>query len=110
MATLFGAVPAEDLLGVLLGQTINDDQATTAIAVVTSLAKSYTRGAGFTDTGPAEDITSVILTAAARLLSNPTGVLYDETEGPSSVSYRSAFSGWTVAELTVLNRYRVRAQ
>src|SRR4051812_8311482 len=69
-----------------------------------------TRGQGFTDGEPNQDIRAVILTAAARLLSNPRGLLMDETKGPESVSYRSAFTGWTVAELFVLNRYRVTAR
>jgi hypothetical protein len=49
------------------------------------------------------------LTASARLLANPAQLLTDQTLGPSSASYRSAFQGWTVAELSTLDRYRVKA-
>jgi len=73
------------------------------------MASAYTRGAGFAGGVPNSEIRAVILTAASRLVSNARGLLWDEAEGPASVSYRSAFNGWTVAEGYVLNRYRVRA-
>lgn len=79
------------------------------LSTVTQLANAYTRGVGFSGGTPNADISAVILTASARLLANPTQLLIDQTLGPSSVSYRSAFQGWTVLELTVLARYRVKA-
>jgi hypothetical protein len=98
-------------LGALLGRTVTPEQGVAVLQVITAMAKAYTRGQGFNPAGePNDALAAIILTASARLISNTTGLLYDEAEGPSSLSYRSAFSGWSVAELFVLNRYRVRAQ
>lgn len=76
------------------------------VLVVTELARSYTRGNGFAGDEPNTDVAAAITTAAARLLTNPSQVPYDV----GSVSYRGGFNGWTLTELAVLNRYRVRAQ
>ncbi|WP_099023567.1 hypothetical protein [Mycolicibacterium palauense] len=105
--------PTPDDLGLLLGQNFDGadefSRAATALSIVTVMARSYTRGAGFTEDGPAPEIRAVILTAAARLLSNSKGLLYDESVGPESVSFRSAFTGWTTVERMALDRHRVRA-
>lgn len=83
-----------------------------AIPIVTVMVKAYTRGNGFDIYGDTDDpdLEAVIVSAAARMASNPTGLAYDETAGPFSRSIRGAFNGWTLGELAVLNRYRVRAQ
>lgn len=75
-------------------------------AIVTALARSYTRGRGFVGADPAEDIAAVIVTASARLMANPEQLASDV----GNVSMRGGWSGWNLAELIVLNRYRVRAQ
>ncbi|BBX39808.1 hypothetical protein [Mycobacterium simiae] len=103
------AAPRYFDLGELLGQNVGSHEGDAVLTIITAMARSYTRGRGFTAGVPNDEIRAVILTAAARLYSNRTGLLYDEVEGPSQISYRSAFSGWTVAELFVLDRYRVRA-
>jgi hypothetical protein len=103
------AAPTHTELAAFLGRAVTSEQGVAVLQVITSLAKSYTRDQGFIDGEPNDDIRAVIFTAAGRLLSNPRGLLIDETEGPASVSYRSSFQGWTTAELFVLNRYRVRA-
>jgi hypothetical protein len=91
------------------GQTVDATKGAEVLSTVTQLASAYTRGVGFTNGVPNADISTVILTASARLYANPTQLLGDQTYGPSSVSYRSAFQGWTVSELTTLDRYRVKA-
>jgi hypothetical protein len=91
------------------GRTVDATQGAEVLSTVTQLANAYVRGVGFTGGVPNADIGSVILLAAARLLANPTQLLTDQTLGPSSASYRSAFSGWTLPELTTLDRYRIRA-
>ncbi|OBC08993.1 hypothetical protein A5784_06345 [Mycobacterium sp. 852013-50091_SCH5140682] len=96
-------------LSTLSGLTITTEQADAVLSVVTSRAKSYTRGIGFTDDSMAEDIESVIQTAALRLLINPTNVERDAM-GPLSVQYGNNFQGWTISETQVLNRYRERAR
>jgi hypothetical protein len=94
-----------------MGRDVDAGQAASVLAIISAMASSYTRGQGFTDNNiPNDQIRAVILTASARLLSNARGLLIDETKGPESVSYRSVFSGWTVAELFVLNRFRVTAR
>lgn len=75
-------------------------------AIITALARSYTRGRGFADADPAEDIAAVITTATARLVANPEQLASDF----GSVSLRGGWQGWNLAEQIVLNRYRVRAQ
>lgn len=74
--------------------------------VVTSFARAYTRGEGFTDDGPNDEIAAVIITASARLVANPEQLSTDI----GTVSTRNGFSGFTLTEQIVLNRYRKRAQ
>lgn len=81
------------------------EAATQTLPIVTAMAKAYTRGKGFTDGTPSSDIAAVITTATARLMFNPEGIAHDV----GSVSIRGSFTGWTLAELYVLNAYRVRA-
>lgn len=78
--------------------------------MITALAKSYTRGAGFDGEGdPFPDVAAVILGAAARLVFNPVQVPHAKSKGPFSIDYAGGFDGWSTAELPCLNRYRVRA-
>jgi hypothetical protein len=104
------AAPTSADLSALMGQDVGAGQAASGLAIITSMAKAHTRGQGFDLNGnPADEIRAVILTASARLLSNAKGLLYDEAVGPESISYRSAFSGWTLIERMCLDRYRVKA-
>lgn len=84
-----------------------------AIPIVTAFAKAYTRGRGFNSgTGPidhSDEIVAVITTAAARLAANTAQRAVSTTTDNRTVDVRSYFTGWTLAELMVLNRYRVRA-
>lgn len=92
-----------------LGQ--GDVPATVALAgehvpIVTAMARAYTRDNGFSGTDVSEDIAAVITTATARLVANPEQVHY--AIGSARVS--GGFTGWTLAETFVLNRYRKRAR
>lgn len=88
-----------------------DDQADAVLVVVTAMAKAYTRGNGFDPDGvPNDELRAVILSAACRMIANPRGIDLAESIGPQSVSFRGAFTGWTVAETFTLNRYRKRAE
>lgn len=102
------AAPTSDDLAEFTGKPASS-QSEAVIGIVSALAASYTRGQGFTAGVPADDVRAVILSASARLLSDPTGNLRSETAGPFSKTYGNGFVGWTVAELAVLNRYRARA-
>jgi hypothetical protein len=98
-----------DLLYGASGQTVDSSQGAEVLSTVTQLANAYTRGQGFTDGIPNADISAVILTASARLLAHPRQLAIDETVGPDSASFRGGFTGWSVLETIVLNRYRVTA-
>lgn len=80
-----------------------------ALPIITAMARSYTRDNGFTDVGPADDIAAVIVTATARLVSNPGQLEGQHEMGPFRADFRGGFTGWTLVETFVLNRYRVRA-
>ena len=80
-----------------------------AIAQVTVMARAYTRGRGFDDGEPNDEISAVITTASARLAANGRQTLGREKVDDVEREVRSSFIGWTLAELAVLNRYRVTA-
>ncbi len=98
---------ADDLTA-LAGREVILDQGIAVIRVVASMASAYTRGRGFTDGEPHDDVRAVILSAAARLYADTSQVTTDESMGPFRVS-RTPFDGWSTAELFVLDRYRQRA-
>lgn len=79
------------------------------LSIVTAMARSYTRGEGFTDTGPVEEIRAVVLGASLRLLAHPRQIQMSESVGPESASYTSGFTGWTISEKAVLDSFRVVA-
>lgn len=76
------------------------------VAVIKAMAKAYTRDVGFTDGTPNDEISAVIVTSAARLLANP-----EQLRGTvGTVQVLDGFSGFSLLEQVVLNRYRRRAQ
>lgn len=78
--------------------------------LVAAFARAYTRGRGFdVDGEPNAEVAAVITTASARLGSNTAQTSTSRTEGGVTREQRSWFTGWTLAELAVLNRYRRRA-
>lgn len=77
-----------------------------SVLIITAMARAYTRGNGFDGTEPNGELAAVITTASARLVANPEQLQVDV----GTVWTRSAFQGFNLAELFVLNRYRVRAQ
>lgn len=104
MAAVTGLLVAE-----FLGQ--GDDSSLVTLAgshagIVTKMARAYTRDGGFIDGVPNEEIASAITTAAARLVANPEQL----STVVGTVSVRGGFSGWSLAERLVLNRYRKQAQ
>lgn len=99
VADLEAFLGAEDALDVSNAERV--------LATVEQMVRAYTRDAGFIDGEPGDDIAAVIVSAAARLIGNPTNDQYTQT-GPFSVR-PGTFAGWTLPELAVLHRYRVRA-
>lgn len=78
-----------------------------AVRAVTLMARAYTRGEGFDDDTPNDEIAGVILTAAARLARNPGQLSTSETMGPFTFDVRGGFQGFNLAERATLDRYRV---
>lgn len=81
--------------------------ATQHVGMVTALARSYTRGGGFVDGVPAEDVAAVITMATARMVTNPEQVKREDVPGYSVTP--TPFVGWSLVETLTLNRYRKRA-
>jgi hypothetical protein len=79
------------------------------VQIITAMAKAYTRGHGFEAGEPSEELAAVITTASARFIGNTKQTSMAMTTGPFTADLRSYFTGWTLAELFVLNRYRKRA-
>lgn len=105
-------VTADDVVGFLALPVDDDDvlaRADQALTVVREFAKAYTRGNGFTGQLPTEDIAQVMLTAAARLVSNTRQLSVAENMGPFGTDFRGGFTGWTLVETFVLDRYRMNA-
>lgn len=82
----------------------------TVVPLITQMTKAYTRGRGFDEYGePNEDLAAVIVVATARLAANGAQISHSMTVGEFGLDVRGGFTGWSLAELAVLNRYRVRA-
>lgn len=82
-----------------------------SLDVIAGLARAYTRDNGFMgdDIVVKPDLRSVLITATARLMANPDQVDQTHIVGPFTDKIGAGFSGWSLAELAVLNRYRKRA-
>lgn len=92
-----------------LGQGNDDSVVALAgqhLQIITAMAQAYTRGNGFDDGHPNDDVAAVLVTATARLMGNPDQTNYRV----GNISYQSHFQGWTLAETFVLNRYRKTAK
>ena len=99
-----------DLAELASGVTaLTDGDVATVVPLVTVMARAYTRGGGFTNGRPNEEIMAVITTAAARLAANGAQTRQATTAGVFTQDLKSAFEGWTLVEQMVLNRYRTRA-
>ena len=83
-------------------ETIETAQA--QLPVVAEYVRGHTRGRGFESEVPASALRAVIVSACARLVTNPEQVQYyavgDYSERPALLA------GWTLTELDVLRRYR----
>jgi hypothetical protein len=81
----------------------------TVVPIVTVMAKAYTRGRGFVAGEPNDEIAAVITAASARLAGNGEQLARKKVDDVEyEYTLRGSF-GWTLAELFVLNRYRVTA-
>ncbi|MTB72789.1 hypothetical protein GGG17_12615 [Arsenicicoccus sp. MKL-02] len=91
-----------------------DDPSALALAeqslpVVAQFVRAYTRDEGFDTAGvPNDALAAVIVSATARLVTNPEQSR-TVTVGDYSESF-ATFAGFTLPELVTLNRYRRRAR
>jgi hypothetical protein len=65
------------------------------------MVRAYVRGTGEGWT-PNDELEAVVVTATARLITNPGQIPVDQATGPCTQSLRGSFTGWTLAELFVL--------
>lgn len=85
----------------------SNEQASQALEVASAMAVAYTRGAGKLPNGMwREGVGEVVLSAAARIVANPSGIQWRNQAGDFSAMRSSGFNGFTLAEQFVLNRYR----
>ena len=87
-----------------------EEQARGALMVIEGMVDAYTRGRYKRAGNYRPGVEEVIITAAARLLSNPEQISVREEIGPYSYFKGEGFKGFTLVELAVLNRYRRRAR
>ncbi|MDO5503939.1 MAG: hypothetical protein Q4G67_12260 [Actinomycetia bacterium] len=90
--------------------TGTEDQAAEALETITAMVEGYTRGRHVDAVGGYRPgVEKVVTAAAARFLANPAQIAWKEQVGAYSSSRMGGFAGFSLAELAVLNRYRVRA-
>jgi hypothetical protein len=102
------AAPTVSDLSALLGRSVSAEQGGAVLSVVTMAVRAYVRGGPAWE--PNEEQAGVILTAAARLCSNPSGLDRSESVGPQAASWRNSFQGFTLGERITLDRYRITAR
>lgn len=102
------AAPTVSDLSALLGRPLPTGQGEAVLSVVTMAVRAYVRGGPSWQ--PNEEQAGVILTAAARLISNPSGLDRSEAVGPQSAAWRNSFQGFTLGERITLDRYRITAR
>lgn len=86
-------------------------QAAESLATIEAMVEGYCRGKHRDDLGNMRPgVENVINSAAARLLGNPSQIAWKEQVGAVSSSRMGGFAGFSLGELAILNRYRVRSQ
>lgn len=73
-----------------------------SLPLITAMVRAYTRGGGFDEGEPNDEVAAVLVTATARLMANPEQLRY----GVADVQMNDGFKGFNLAETFVLNRYR----
>lgn len=83
-------------------------QAAAALDMAEGLIAAYCRGRHRRYGHYRQGVESVVTAVAARILANPEQVQAREQVGPYEYYRGQGFSGFTLVELAVLNRYRKR--
>ena len=97
-----------DVVPLLGGAPVTNDELTELIRRATGFARTYTRGAGFdAESNSLEaELASVIVASVVRVVLNPERAL--ALYGPRLTGTPGTFGEWTLQELEVLARYRHR--
>ena len=90
-------------------QALTEGDVETVVPIVTVPAKSYTRSQGFTGSQPNREIAAVTCTASARLAENGFQLRRKRIDDIEIEYALQSTVSWSLAEQSVLNRYRVRA-
>lgn len=81
-----------------------------AVEAATAVVAAYCRDRHLDASGrPRPGVKTVALTVAARIAANPSGISRQDTAGSFSTRRSGGFTGLTLAELTILKRYRRKA-
>ncbi len=107
------AVVTGDQVAAFIGEADDSELVTLAsryVVFAEACVRGYTRDRGFDPaTGePNDALAMVILSSAARLLTNPQ-LHRSERIGEWSARL-TPFTGWTLPELAILDRYRVHSR
>lgn len=88
----------------------DEEQVAIAVSSAEALVEAYCRGRHVDPAGVYRPgVEAVIIAVASRLLGNPSQIQRRDQAGPFATSRGEGFSGFTLVELAVLNRYRKRA-
>lgn len=105
------AAPQASQVAAFLGKS--DDEHVIALAevhlpLITEMARTHTRGIGFDEQDePNAAISAVIVSAASRLVSNPSSTQMEQA-GPFTARH-TVFQGWNLLERAVLDAHRRKA-
>ena len=103
-------VAVSELRAFMPDDELDDELCALAIEAATAVVAAYCRGRHLDARGrPRPGVKTVALTVAARIAANPSGISRQDTAGSFSTRRSGGFTGLTLAELTVLGRYRKRA-
>lgn len=103
-------VPVAADVAQFLGRGDDDDLVTLAgahLPIVTEMVKAYTRGVGFTAGEPSAALAAVIVSATARLSSNPDGTITVAVDDYST--RKTVFESFSLVEHVILDGYRRKA-
>lgn len=103
-------VTVAELQAFLPDDALDDDLCALAVEAATAVVAAYCRDRHLDAGGrPRPGVKTVTLTVAARIAANPSGISRQDTAGSFSTRRSGGFTGFTLAELTVLKRYRRKA-
>lgn len=106
-----GLVPVSELMEFMQGDPVAPEVARIAIEGAGAMVAAYCRGRHVDRLGnPRPGVSAVVITAAARIAANPGQVSRTDRAGNFTRIRGEGFSGFTLAEQQVLNRYRKRAR